>query len=176
MAGDGIGLDQMEAPRRRGRLVPALIIAILMAAEGVGVYLLAKAVGPSPEAALAGGVDGLGLEADDSGVHELAEVELAECRPTNSISGRLISFDIRVSALVLSADLERAERLAKDNRARLEDSVNTVIRGAELRHFGEPRLDTIRRGLRHEFDRIFGDDELIKEVLIPRFLQSESGV
>ena len=176
MAGEDTDFDRVEAPRRKGRLVPVLMVTALMAAEGVGVYLLAKAIGPGPEPALAGGVDAAGLEAGDSGAHELAEVELAECRPTNLISGRLISLDVRVSALVSSADLERAEQLSKNNRARLEDSVNTVIRGAELRHFGEPRLDTIRRRLKHELDRIFGDDELIKEVLIPRFLQSESGV
>ncbi len=176
MADEDTDRSPAKTPRGKGRLGPVLVVGVLMAVEGVGVFLLAKAISSNPVPALAGGVGETGLETGESGAQEFAEVELAECRPINMMSGKLISFDVRVSVLVSSADYERAEQLVKDKRARLEDSVNTVIRGAELRHFSEPTLDTVRRSLKHEFDRIFGDDELVKEVLIPHFLQSEPGV
>ena len=143
-----------EKPRANGRLGPILIVAVLMGAEGIGVFFLAKSLGSDPAPALGAGYKNVGEEGagQDSAY---AEVELADCRPTNTLSGRFISFHIRVSALVSSADRERVEQLAQDNQARLEDGANTVIRGAEPKYFDEPRLDTIRRRLRHEFGKIF---------------------
>jgi flagellar basal body-associated protein FliL len=85
-------------------------------------------------------------------------------------------FQIRVLALVRSADRERMEKLAEDKKARLEDSVNTVIRSAELNELNEPGLETLKRRLKHELGRVFGDDQLITEVLIPQLLQSGPGV
>lgn len=164
-----------EKPRAKSRLAPALIVAALMGAEGIGVFFLAKAIGPDPAPALGAGSKHVGE--DGAGKDQaFAEVELTDCRPTNTLSGRFISFHIRVSALVSSADRERIEQLAQDNRARLEDGANTVIRGADPKYFDEPRLDTIRRRLKHEFGKIFNDDELVKEVLIPHFLQSTPGL
>lgn len=160
----------------KSRTIPILIVAFLMGAEGVGVFFLAKAISPDPASAFAGGAEigeqGTGTTDED----EVAEVELVECRPSNMMAGKLVTFHIRVSALVASADLDRAESLARAKRARLEDGVNTVIRSAELKHFNEPGLETIRRRLKHEFDKIFGDDQLVKGVLIPQLLQSSSGV
>jgi len=160
----------------KGRMTSILAITLLIVAEGVGVFFLTKAVSHEPAPALASQAGDGEQGAGEAYGQESAEIELADCRPTNVLAGKIITFHIRVSALVLSADLERAERLTRDKRARLEDGVNTVIRSAELRHFSEPKLTTIKRRLKHEFDRIFEDDQLIKEVLIPHFLQSAVGV
>ncbi len=162
--------------RAKGRLVPVVIVAVLMGAEGLGVFLLAKAISPSPVPALAAGAGGIDEGGGAEGGQAYAEVELAECRPSNALSGKFISFHLRVSGLVVSANLTRAQQLAKDNRARFEDSVNTVIRGAEPKYFDEPNLDTIRRRLKHEFGEVLKDDELIEEVLIPHFMQSGPGL
>ncbi len=163
-----------EPPSGRSRALPMLIVALLMGAEGVGVFFLAKAFGPAPASAIA--ADGNGDAAADERDRVYAEVELADCRPSNKMSGKFVTFHVRVTALVSSGDLKKAERLVRAKRAQLEDGVNTVIRSADLKHFDEPRYDTIKRRLKHEFDRIFGDEELIKEVLIPQLLQSGSGV
>jgi hypothetical protein len=109
-------------------------------------------------------------------VEDFAEVEIAECRPNNKMAGKFINFHIRVSALVSSGDLDRAERAVRAKRARLEDGVNTVIRSADPKQFNEPDYLTIKRRLKQEFDRILNDDQLIKEVVIPHLLQSGSGV
>ena len=161
---------------RKGHMWPALVVALLMGAEGVGVFLLAKAISPNPVPALAAGVG----EGEDSlaasSSEEFAEIELAECRPSNKTSGRLITIHIRVSALVSAADLERAKGMVRDRQARLEDGVNTVIRRADLNHLNEPELKTLKRHLKHAFRLIFDDDQLIKDVLIPQLHQSGSGV
>lgn len=171
---EGGAAPEVDAGKPR-RLVPVLIVALLMGVEGVGVFFLAKAISPEPVAALAAdieGEDGAGM----AGQEAMTEVELVDCRPSNMMGGKFITFDMRVSGLVATEDVERAERLIRAKRARLEDGVNTVIRSAEPKHLNEPKLTTIKRRLKIEFDEIFGDDELIKEVLIPKWLQSRRGV
>ena len=106
----------------------------------------------------------------------MAEVEVAECRPSNKMSGKFITFHLRVSVLVAAADVEQVEKMVKAKRARLLDRINFVVRSADPRHLNEPNLETVKRRLKHEFDRIFGDEELIEAVLIPQMLQSGSGV
>lgn len=175
MANEEGGLTPEADGGRSRRLFPVLIVAILMGVEGVGVFFLAKAISPEPVAALA--TDGEGEDgADSDGQNGLTEVELADCRPSNMMGGKFITFDMRVSGLVAAEDVERAERLIRANRARIEDGVNTAIRSAEPKHLNEPKLTTIKRRLKYEFDQIFGDDELIKEILIPKWLQSRRGV
>ena len=102
----------------------------------------------------------------------LDEIELAECRPSNKLAGKLITFHIRVSGLVASKDLQDVKEMVEMKQGRIEDSVNIVIRSSEPKHFNEPGLETIKRRLKNELDRILGDPELIKGVLIPQFLQS----
>ena len=166
----------VAAPSSKGRLVPVMIVAALMGVEGVGVFFIAGALSPAPESVLGetlgdGETNGTGSDA-----MKLAEVELAECRPSNLMSGQIITFQIRVTALVAAADLERVEELADANRARIQDGVNTVMRSAEPKYLSEPTLQTLRRRLKKEFDRIFGDDQLIKRVLIPQLHQTSRGV
>ena len=163
-------------PRGGKRWMTVLVVLLLMGGEAVAIFFLAKAISPAPAPAVAetGGDDG-GLEGETS-LDRYAEVELADCRPSNLMTGKLITFKIRVTGLVEKEDLERAQEMAEAKKARLEDRVNYVIRSAEPRHLAEPQLETIKRRLKHEFARVFGDDELIKEVLIPEFLQSGAGL
>ena len=176
MADERDDLQVSASTGHKHRVLPFVIIILLMGIEGVGVFLLAKAIGPNPvtvAAAEPGGADG---STGTVGAAGFAEIELAECRPSNKMSGKFISFQIRISILVRPAEQERAERLVESKRARLRDRTNFVIRSAELQHLNDPALQTIRRRLKHEYDRLFGDDELVQEVLIPEWLQSNPGV
>lgn len=176
MADEQSGAQTAANAGRRRRLWPVVIVALLMGAEGVGVFILANAISPSPAGADAADGSGAGDSLDAGGPEDVAEVELAECRPSNRTSGKFVTFHVRVLALVSTIDRERAETLVRSRRARLEDGVNTVIRRADLNHLNEPDLQTLKRHLKHAFDRIFEDDQLIKEVLIPQFYQSGSGL
>lgn len=161
-----------DAPPSSGRRLSIVVVAALMLGEGVGVYFLADMLSPPPpQAAAAEG------EGDDSAkMTDLAEIELAECRPSNRMAGRFITYHIRVLGLVQADRLTEIESLTQSRRARLEDAVNVVIRSADPKHLDEPDLGTIRRRLKYEFDRIFGDEDVIQDVLIPQLLQSRPGV
>jgi hypothetical protein len=164
-------------PAKRGRKgMQLLVVVLLMVGEGVAVYLLADSFSEVPAAAVAAGGEAGGPETGVPDLKELAEVELAECRPSNKMSGKFITFHIRVTGLVAAADAERAEKLAEGKQARILDRVNFVVRSADPKHLNEPALETVKRRLKQEFDQIFEDDELIKGVLIPQMLQSGSGV
>ena len=174
MADEGQDVKPSESNKqKKNKLVPILVIALLMIGEGVGIFFLIKSVNPDPAKTMAHNGDlSLGAFQGDS----MAEVALVECRPSNRMAGKLVTFHIKVSGLVTSEDHERAKELVEAKKARLEDGVNIVIRSAEPKHLNEPGLETIKRRLKYEIGRIFGDDELIKEVLLPQILQSGGGL
>jgi len=156
----------------RSRRTSFLIVLTLMIGEGLAVYFLANALSPAPIPAKA--VEGQG---DDSAASDdLAEIELADCRPSNNMAGRFITYHIRVLGLVRAEKLTEIETMARARRARLEDAVNVVIRSADPKNLDEPELGTIKRRLKYEFDRIFGDETLFQEIVIPQLLQSRPGV
>ncbi|MBI4717323.1 MAG: flagellar basal body-associated FliL family protein [Planctomycetes bacterium] len=103
-------------------------------------------------------------------------MELGECRPSNKMTGKNILFQLRVSILVGGSDQERAKKLVEAKQARIRDRINFVIRSAEPTYLNEPGLETIKRRIKHELDRVFDDNEIIREVLIPELLQSGSGL
>ena len=164
------------APVRGGsRKLQFLIIVLLMIGEGIGIFVLASSFDDGPAQASAAGLpsdEGLGMVGED----ELAEVEVAESRPCNRMSGRLVNYHLRVSVLVAAGRVEQTEKMAKAKRARLLDRVNFVVRSADPKHLDEPGLQTIKRRFKQEFDSIFGGEGLIKEVVIPEILQSGPGV
>lgn len=104
------------------------------------------------------------------------EIDITECRPNNRTSGKLISLKLRVSALVMGPEAEKAKTLVEGNKARIDDRVNVVVRSATPQELNEPGLETIKRRLKQELARVLGDEKLILEVLIPDMMQSGSGL
>lgn len=175
MADEQVPATTGNAPKGKRRWMPMVVVALMMLGEGVAIFILANAVKSEPATALAGanaGLPGTGRDARKN----LVEVALAECRPSNRLSGKFVTFQIRVLGLVAAEDFERAQELVESKKARLEDGVNVVIRSAEPKQLNEPDLSTVRRRLKREFGRIFDDPDLIKQVLIPSMLQSGPGV
>lgn len=104
------------------------------------------------------------------------EIELPECRPSNKMTGKLVLFRMRVSVLVATPQAEKAKALLEANKSRIHDRINFVVRSADPLHLNEPGLETIKRRIKHELDRIVGDDQLFQEILVPELLQSGYGV
>jgi hypothetical protein len=168
--------QSVEAASEKSRnKFPLMVVGLLMLVEGVGVYLAVTYFMPEPTSAMAAGAAGMGEAQTPNSA--MAEVELAECRPVNKETGKLISIQIRVSALVMAENLEKAKTAVEANQTRVEERVNVVIRSAEPQFLNEPGLQTIKRRLKVELNRLFGNnEELIREVLVPEFIQSGSGV
>jgi flagellar basal body-associated protein FliL len=174
------------APPKKSKL-PVVIVLGLMAVEGVGIFAITKfLLVPTPAGAHAETAEDEGHAApefDEHGGHgspqgklATAEVDLAECRPSNTQTGKLVIFKIRISGLIKQEDAERATALIEANKAKITDRVNYVFRSAVPPHVSEPGLDTIKRRLKREVDAILGDEHLIQEILVPEMLQSSSGL
>ncbi len=151
-----------------------IIVALLMLGEGAAVYFVANAMSPRP-------IQGFAVEADNadgedaSPMDELVEIDIADCKPSNKMSGKLILFQMRTSALIAAVDLENVTTLLESKGGRIRDRINFVIRSADPKHLNEPGLETIKRRIKNELDRLLGDERLIKEVLVPELLQSNAG-
>lgn len=181
---------EAKKPSRKKSL---LIVASLMLVEGVAIFfgtrmLAGPAVATAEEAHASAEDHGAAEAHGHGGGHEgggaknapfeseFGEITISECRTTNRESGRLITFRMRVSVLVKAAQLEKAKSLIESNRARIDDRINFVIRSADPAFLNEPTLETIKRRLKSELDRLMCDEHLIEEVLIPEMLASAPGL
>jgi flagellar basal body-associated protein FliL len=176
MADDDLGAQTGSQGSSRTRMMQFLVVALLMIGEGVGVFLIANSMKAVPDVAAAAGEEDASGAAGSGRDAAMSEVELAECKPSNTMSGKLISLHLRVSGLVASTDVGLVENLAEDKRARIDDRINYVVRSAALRHLNEPGLETIKRRIKHELDELFEAEGLIKEIFIPELLQSGAGL
>lgn len=171
-------------PAKASRKVSILIVGVLMLVEGVGIFFVTKMLTGSAPAVAEAGVASAAHGEDRHGdgaksapaMAEFGEITVSECRPTNRESGRMITFRMRVSVLVMHSNLERVKTLIESNKARIDDRINFVIRSADPAYLNEPTLATIKRRLKAEFDRLLGDDHLVEEVLIPEMLASAPGL
>jgi flagellar basal body-associated protein FliL len=162
--------------KKPGKMVTMLIVAGLMIAEGVGVFFLAGVVSPPPPQAQAGeaGLEDEGLGADGLPLGDgMVEIHLADCTVTNRNGVKTYTVTISVAVLARAKDEELLTAMAERMKARIDDRVNFVVRSTDQKLLGQPGLETIKRHLQSEFEKIFGEDELIVEVLVPELIQSE---
>jgi len=191
MAANEVEESSGEASRKtKGRGLSIVTVVILMGVEGAGIFLATRMFAggvPSSSTAAeeeshAAPAEGHGASAEHGaatsagGVAAQTEIELTECRPNNKMTGKLITLKLRVSALVASAEAERAKTLVEANKARINDRVNFVVRSAAPQDLNEPGLETIKRRIKHELAKVLDDERLLQEVLIPEMLQSGSGL
>jgi len=152
-----------------------IVISGIMLLEGAGIYFGMKFFGSGPAAA--GAASNEHSNGDGGGKAKnvpVAEVPIAEVDAFNNLSGRLYMYHLQVTALVNAANKSKLNRLIQDREATIKDRINVVIRGTDPKHLNEPGLETVRRQLQFELNKIFGDDSLILELLIPKLMQTRT--
>ena len=167
------------SPPKKKKLLPIIIVAGLMAAEAGVIFLAVNLLGGKPDAAEAGEVEGTGegTEAGEVGPGEdVVEITIADTDAFNNRTGRLYVYHIKVSAVVAASNKEKLEQIVTEREATIQDRVNVVVRSADPKHLNEPGLETIRRQIQFELNKIIGSDSLILELLIPKLLQSRSSL
>lgn len=164
-----------NASVKKGRKKAILLVAALMLAEGIGLFVLMSVLAPTPDTSLA--EEGGSVSDEETALNRHVEVMLCEVDAANRKDGRTYVFHMQISALVPVEHQERIERFVVARKMSISDRIQTVIRAADPRHLSEPSLETIRRQLTFEIKQLFGDeDDVIKEVLIPQLLQTRGGV
>lgn len=166
--------EQESTKPRKGKLGMILVILGVMAIEGVGVFALTKFLSPAPpEARAADGGQQAG-EGDPDGfpAEDVVEIELADCRVSNRQGAKVTVVSIKVTGLIRVELREKMVAMVERMRSRIDDRVSFVLRGASQQTFAEPGLQTLKRQLSSELDRLFGETRLFLDVLVPEFYQT----
>ena len=166
------GAEPGASPKKKKLFVLGLIAGIMLA-EGVGVYVVVRMSAEDPaaaEAALAAELENPEMLAETMD----AELVVGECDGINRKSGRSIVVHMALSVRVAAENRERAAKLVELRESTVKDRVQMILRSADPQHLNEPNLDTLKRQIKFELDQILGDDELVLEVLVTQILQTRS--
>ena len=160
----------------KSRMITGLILLGVMGIEGVGIVLAMRAMGSGAHDAAAR--DGSADEADGSSAGrariDSVEMTVTELDAFNSLSGRLNVYHIEVCALVAVERTDTFSELVTARDSTIRDRIQAIIRRSEPQQLSEPGLATLKRQIAFEMGRIFADETLIQEVLIPQLLQSRA--
>lgn len=151
--------------RKKPLVIGGVVLAVMLI-EGAGVFLLARYVGGSPQTAAAAGVEGIN-EQEGQKAPKDTELEVVKVRAQNERSQQLMVYEMTVAAVVSEKDAERMNELLQRKKATLQDRFSRVIRSLDPQRFTEPDLMTLRQQFKHELSQIVGDEETVKEVLLP---------
>lgn len=155
------------------KLKTILLVAGLLGLEGGGIFFATKMMYKPAEVQAE--------ETSDQDKHmqtlkDQVELALPELSAYNKRDGRLFLYNLQVTIRVQADQKEQIEEVIKLRESTIMDRFNTVIRRADTKFLNEPELQTIRRQLQHELETIVGDDQVIEELLIPKFFQSPANV
>ncbi len=167
--------ETTSAPAGGGKtkLKTMLVIFGVLALEGGGIFFATKMMYKT-DAVKAEEPSG---EAQHmQALKDQIELSLPEMNAYNKRDGRLFMYNLQVTIRVQSDKKEQIEEVIKLRESTIMDRFNTVIRRADTKFLNEPELHTIRRQLQHELESIIGDDQIIEELLIPKFFQSPANV
>ena len=153
-------------PKKLGIKVIA-IVAVLMIAEGAGVYFLVSMTSGSAASAMS--IEGT----EEAGREQTTEVLLIEDRFQNVSSGTVWLWDTSIYLQVRNKNIDRVEKVMKQREAEIKEGVAKIFRRAEDKHLrDDPGLETITRQLTAYLNDVFGTDRddlsLIERIIIPK--------
>jgi len=125
---------------------------------------------PGAEISMDGKGDGKGEGKGGKSDKKTVELPVLDTKAPNHTNGRTYLYDVSVFAVVKAENEERIKGILKDNKALIEDRLSTIIRESDPEKLGggsEPGLETLRRQVKYQLDRIAGEG-MIDEVLVPR--------
>lgn len=161
-------LMPVKSSGRRKTILTGMAVVAIMLLEGGAIYIAMKFFDPQDvDAAAIGGTK----EHEDGRYQELGELEIANIKAPWVKTGRTFVFEMNVAIRVREDAREQIEQKVQQNKALISDRLTRVIRSAEPNHLEEDGLETVRRQIKHELGRILGDETMIGEVLIPRFIK-----
>jgi flagellar basal body-associated protein FliL len=141
------------------------VVAILMLAEGAGVYMFVGRTGPQPVAAA--------VEGKEDAQHDATvEVPLIEDKFQNMQSGRVWVWDSELVLKVRAKNQEFVAKVLEDHAAEIKEGVSQIFRRAQHSQLKEPGLETINRQVSSFISQMIGKDgdgkERLERVVIPK--------
>lgn len=157
------------APAKKGLpLKTVIVVAGLMIAEGVGVFMIVGMTGKQPQAAQATPLEG--HEKQD--LESTVEVPLLEEKFQNMQTGRVWVWDTAIVLKVRTRNQGFVEKELDRRKAEVQEGLAMIFRRAPHAQLKEPDLRTINRQITAYINQIMGKDaegrERIEQVVIPR--------
>jgi flagellar basal body-associated protein FliL len=161
-----------EAPPsgRKKLMINLAILLGVMAAEGVGVFMLARHLGGPPQHAQAEEVHGL-KEGEGEKAPQDTEVEVVKFRAQNEKSQQMVVYDMTVFMVISEKDALNLTNIKNRKQATIQDRLSRIVRSLDPQRFTEPDLATLRQQFKLELGEILGDEKAVKEVLIPSIVK-----
>lgn len=141
------------------------VVAILMLAEGAGVYMFVGRTGPQPVAAA--------VEGKEDAQHDATvELPLIEDKFQNMQSGRVWVWDSELVLKVRAKNQEFVSKILEDHAAEIKEGVSQIFRRAQHSQLKEPGLETVNRQVSSFISQMLGKDgdgkERLERVVIPK--------
>ena len=163
----GAETESTGSKKKKKALLPIAIVGGLMLLEGAGVFFATRYMGSGPLDAAAGEGETDEQEAADGNALEISIIDITG---PNRKTGRIFVYNVQVAARIAEADQEKVEELVKKHRMTLEDRLTNIIRASSPQVLQEDGLETMRRQFRAEINKVFNDENVIQEVLFPKFM------
>lgn len=175
-APEGAGGHGDAKPKAKGGLLTKLPVLLggVMLIEGAVLFAGFKMFGAKPASADAAALatDGTGAAGDKGTGKKGKTVELpvGDYKALNRANGRTFLYDISIYVAVKADNQQKVTDAFNDAKALIEDRIRTIIAESDPDKLGggsEPGLETLRRQIKYQLDRVVGDG-IVDEVLIPR--------
>lgn len=166
MADEEVMSGEMEEggrPKRKNVVLAGILLGVMLV-EGLAVFILVKHFTPEPQQANAQLVEGLDGQ---GGIQEPGDVEVqvSTLRAPNEKLG-LVIYELVVAAVVSEDKAEECQKLLSEKKWKIQDRLSGIIRESDPKEL-QNNLGAIRQKFKNELSDILGDQEMIKEVLIP---------
>ncbi len=167
-------VQEQEQPKKKKKLPITLVIVLAVSViEGAGFYAASKMFGGGAQVAH-------GAEAEEGHVMEGEEAQdspasvevpvVERFRVPNADGGRQYIYDFDLAITVPSYREDEIKKVVEERKAEICDRLGQLIRRAKRAQLTEPDLKTLRMQMKHALGEIAGDQEAIKEILIPRWV------
>lgn len=160
---------EIAAPKKSGSKKTIIIIAAVALFEAAGFFAFIKFFYATPEPTYGADAEHLVEEEEEAPATKTAEVELLKrCKIPNSSKGITYLYDFDLAILVPVDKQEAATTLVEEHRAQISDRVGQLVRAANSRVLDEVDFKSLRMQIHEALAKVFDDETLVIEVLIPR--------
>ena len=151
-----------------------VLLGGVMVLEAAVLFAGFKMFGSKPQPAAGAALSSAeGGESGEKGADKkgkTVEVPVVDTKALNRANGRTFLYDVSIFVTTKAENEQRVTGIFKDGKALIEDRIRTIIAESDPEKLGggtEPGLETLRRQVKYQLDRMVGDG-MIEEVLVPR--------
>jgi len=162
---------EASPPAKPGKAKTFGIFGGIMVVEGLAIFFAMKAFAPEPDPTMGITPE---LQTTQPGGNT-AELELARVRVQNTSGARTILYSVTANIVVAKDREEELQVFLDAHRAAINDVMSRILRAAEEKHLNEPGLETIKRLIRFEMNKLLGNETDIERVLISEFTPLPTG-